>query len=116
MILLRYIVGLLLIAFCSSCAASKHFCPYGEIYPATKDTVKIISQVDSIPSSCIRIGDLHIYDAGFASQCGYEEVLNQAKMETNARGGNVFKVTRVSTPSIWTSTCYRIRGEVLLCK
>lgn len=40
----------------------------------------------------------------------------QAKNETKAHGGNVFKITRVSTPKVWSSTCYRIRGEILLCK
>ena len=105
-----------IVVLCSSCATSKSFTPYGEIYPPTNQTVVIIAQIDSVDSSCIRIGELHIYDASFATQCGYEDVLNQAKNETNAHGGNAFKITRVSTPSFWTSTCYRIRGEILLCK
>jgi len=109
-------VGFLIVVFCSSCATSTSFAPYGESYPPTNQGVKIISQIDSVPSSCVRIGELHIYDAAIATQCGYEDVLSQAKNETNAHGGNAFKITRVSTPSFWTSTCYRIRGEVLKCK
>ncbi len=106
----------LFVVFLSSCATSKSFAPYGVVYPPTTETVNIIAQHDLVPSSCIRIGELHIYDASFATKCGYEDVLNQAKKETNKYGGNYFKVKRVSTPSFWTSTCYRIRGDILLCK
>jgi len=114
--LYKIIIATVIVLLFSSCATSKSFTPYGEIYARTTQTVKIIAQIDSIPKSCMRIGELHIYDASFATQCGYEDVLNQAKNETNAHGGNAFKITRVSSPSFWTSTCYRIRGEILLCK
>ena len=110
------LIGSLIVVLCSSCATSKSFVPYGEIHPPIDQDVKIIAQPDSVPSSCIRIGELHIYDAGLAIRCGYEDVLNQAKKESNAHGGNAFKITRVSAPNFWGSSCYRIRGEILLCK
>lgn len=104
-----------IVAICSSCTTYTSFAPYGETYPPNNQSVKIIPQTEQASLSCIRIGEIHIFDPGLAINCGYDHVLNKAKKETNARGGNTFKITRVSTPSFWTSSCYRIRGEVLLC-
>ena len=114
--MVKLFLVLFLTAILSACSTSKSFSPYGELYPPTSVPVQIYSQGEAVPSSCIRIGELHIYDATLATQCGYNDVLEQAKSETNSHGGNAFVITRVSTPSVWTSTCYRIRGEILLCK
>lgn len=100
-------------AGCSTTAAYK---PYGARLAPYTGEVRVIPLDESAPNSCSRLGEVHIYDAGLAVSCGYDAVLEKARQKTGQQGGNFFHITRVSAPNFWTSTCYRIRGESLLCK
>jgi hypothetical protein len=107
----------LLLAFLVSCSTATSYRPYGETLPPSKGPVKVISMGEQTPGSCKAIGEIHIYDPGMADNCGYDQVLSEAKREAALKGGNTFKVTRVSPPDFWLSwNCYRIRGEVLNCR
>lgn len=109
-----FIAALLLVsAGCSTTAAYK---PYGVRLASYSGEVGVIPLTESAPNTCSKLGEVHIYDAGFAVSCGYDAALEKARRETGQQGGNFFHITRVSAPSIWTSTCYRLRGEALLCK
>jgi hypothetical protein len=104
------------VVFLASCATNKSFVNYGQKYPPNSETVKVFPPSEPVDAGCTRIGEIHIYDSGFSTGCGYDSVLEQAKKVASQNGGNAFQITRISEPHFWSSTCYRIRGEALLCK
>ena len=99
-----------------SCSASKSFVSYGQRYPPNTERVRVIPPSEPIGAACTPIGEIHVYDSGFSTSCGYDAVLEQAKKATSENGGNAFHITRISEPNFFGSTCYRLRGEALLCK
>lgn len=85
-------------------------------YPVreTSAPVVVYEISDQIPENAEMIGNVTVKDGGFATGCGYEEVLGLAIRETNKAGGNGFHLTYHREPSLWGSSCHRIGGNILL--
>jgi len=58
------------------------------------------------------LGTVKVGDAGMTSKCGYNTVLEEARMAARKMGGNALKITSHKTPD-FMSTCHRITAEVL---
>src|SRR4051812_47095089 len=78
------------VVFLASCATNKSFVNYGQKYPPNSETVKVFPPSEPVDAGCTRIGEIHIYDSGFSTGCGYDSVLEQAKKAASQNGGNAF--------------------------
>jgi len=110
---MKYIVFIIVLV---SCTTTNSYRPYGASYLPYQGKVEVLSIYTPIPTSCIRLGEVHVYDGGLAFNCDYETVLDQAQQLVAKAGGDTLKLTKISTPNFWVSSCYRIRGDVLLCQ
>jgi len=77
------------------------------------EEVTVLSIMDEIPLHAIEIGTVKIGDNGISTNCGWDVVIEKAKMEARKAGGNVLKITRHIPPSIMGSSCDRITALIL---
>jgi len=78
-----------------------------------RDDVKVFGLQDPIPSSSEEIGTVKIGDTGFSSNCGWEVVIDKAKIEARKIGGNAIKIIDHIPPSLMGSSCDRITAKIL---
>lgn len=76
----------------------------------TADVVFIPTNI-AVPAYCKPMGKVSVTDGGLKLNCGYEKVLQDARIKTVQAGGNVMKVTKLKSPSALGSSCYQIWGE-----
>ncbi|MBT3748109.1 MAG: trypsin-like serine protease [Bacteroidetes bacterium] len=67
---------------------------------------------DAIPPNAKNIGMIKIGDSGFSIDCGWDQVLESAKLECRKIGGNAIKLASINEPDIM-STCYRITAYAM---
>jgi len=75
--------------------------------------VKVFGLQDPIPGSSEEIGTVKIGDTGFSTNCGWEVVLDKAKIEARKIGGNAIKIIDHIPPSLMGSSCDRITAKIL---
>lgn len=78
-----------------------------------KEDVKVLGLNDPIPGNSEDLGTVKISDTGFTTNCGYEAVVDAAKLEARKAGGNAIKLIDHIPPSIMGSTCHRISAKIL---
>ena len=79
------------------------------IEKATK--IIVIEEEENIPNNSDFVGDLKIGDSGFSTDCGYEKVIESAKLTARKSGANLIKLTEIKRPN-FVSTCYRIKAKM----
>jgi len=77
------------------------------------EPITVYDLKDTVPKNSQQIGTITIGDTGFSVDCGWEQVLEKAKEECRAMGGNGIKLMKIGKPNFFTSTCYRIYAYVL---
>lgn len=84
-------------------------------YPPTdyKQDILILGLNDEIPINSEDLGEIKIGDGGFTTNCGYDVVIEAAKLEARKAGGNAIKITEHKLPSALGSSCHRIKARVL---
>lgn len=82
-------------------------------YPAAdpEAAVTVYDLTDNVPANAEMLGDIHIDDTGFSSNCDYLTVLNIAKTQARQVGGNVLKIKTHRYPDA-SSSCHRIYAQV----
>lgn len=88
-----------------------------ESYPARQaDSVMVYELGDSVPAEAKVIGTVKVTDGGLTPtyNCLYGNMLSLAVKKTAESGGNALRIDRHKEPSVWTSTCHRIWGSMLL--
>lgn len=88
-----------------------------EHYPARQaDSVMVYELGDQVPSEAKVIGTVRVTDGGLtpAYSCLYGNMLSLAVKKTAESGGNALRIDKHKEPSVWTSTCHRIWGSMLL--
>ena len=77
------------------------------------ENIKVIAQNAEIPLDAEVLGIVKIGDTGFTAtrNCGYQDVLNSAKIEAKKAGGNAIKIIEHIPPG--KSTCHRITAKIL---
>lgn len=105
----------LIISMVSISCAPKITSTVHQVHPPTdyKQIIIVYGLDDYIPKGVEVIGEIKIGDAGFSTKCGYDYVLDQAKLEARKAGGDAILITRHKKPDIW-STCHRITADILL--
>ena len=82
-------------------------------YKKLDDNIDIIFINESeVPENSKYIGELKIGDSGFTTDCGYEKIMNEAKIEAKKLGGNIIQVIEIKEPQKWGSTCYRLKAKI----
>lgn len=57
------------------------------------------------------VGELKIGDSGFSTKCGYDIVLEKARLTARKSGANIIRITEIKKPG-FASSCYRIKGKM----
>lgn len=78
-----------------------------------KQEVTVVGMSEEAPTNATEIGIVKIGDTGFSTNCGWDVVIEKAKMEARKAGGNVLKITEHIPPSIMGSSCDRITAKIL---
>jgi hypothetical protein len=77
-----------------------------------KEDVLVLGLHTPVPEGAEKIGTVKIGDTGFTMVCGWNTVIDKAKMEARKAGGNAIKITQHKTPDI-ISSCHRITADIL---
>ena len=78
-----------------------------------REEVKVLGLQDPVPTNSEELGIVKIGDTGFSTNCGWEVVIDKAKMEARKVGGNAIKITDHIPPSVMGSSCHRITAKIL---
>jgi hypothetical protein len=78
-----------------------------------KEEVIVIGITEEQPATAIEIGTVKIDDTGFSTNCGWDVVIEKAKMEARKAGGNVLKILEHVPPGAMGSSCDRIIAKIL---
>jgi hypothetical protein len=65
------------------------------------------------PDNSQVLGQVKIGDTGFSTNCDYEVVIENAKLEARKVGGNAIKIIEHKLPNPLGSTCHRITAKIL---
>ena len=80
-----------------------------------KQEVIVIDINQQEPENSEVLGQVKIGDTGFSTKCGYDIVIDKAKLEARKAGGNAIKIIKHKSPDLW-STCHRITAKILRIK
>ena len=82
-------------------------------FPRIEDNSQIfvLGINEKIPENSRFVGDLKVGDSGFSTDCGYETVIENAKMTAKKSGANLIQLIQVKEPNL-ASTCYRIQAKL----
>lgn len=78
-----------------------------------REEVKVFGLQDPVPTNSEELGIVKIGDTGFSTICGWDVVIDKAKMEARKVGGNAIKITDHIPPSMMGSSCHRITAKIL---
>lgn len=82
--------------------------------PVEADSRVIVYDIGEIvPDFAETIGHVAVLDGGFTNKCDWETVLETAKREVRAAGGNGLEITGHSYPNQNGSTCHQMTGFIL---
>ena len=106
---------LIILAFgLCSCSPKVHKHIIKEMHPVGNDTeVTVYGIGDVVPENAEVIGNVSVLDGGFTSHCDWETVLETAKQEVRAAGGNGIEIVQHSYPGQNGSSCHQITAYML---
>lgn len=105
-------IFLLFMLVLAACSTSKRTSVLNYATPLPAGThVEIIGLGQQVPDGAKLLGSISVGDAGFTTQCSYQEVIRDAINMSRNMGGNVLQITEHKEPDIWTS-CHRIKADV----
>lgn len=108
---LMIIISLILFSACNpkiSTSISKTYPPLDY-----KQEVIVIGLDQPEPVNAEVLGQVKIGDTGFSTKCGYDIVIDKAKLEARKVGGNAIKIIEHKLPNAMGSTCHKIKAKIL---
>jgi hypothetical protein len=75
------------------------------------EKVALLDIEPELPKDLTKIGDLRFQDSGFSTDCSFNSLMNQARIEARKNGANIVKVVDKKKPDLWSS-CYRLKIEL----
>ena len=90
--------------------------PTVRLAPRSADSIAIYEEGQVVPDGAREIGKVKVTDGGLTPSvnCMYPNMLALAVKKTAECGGNGLRIDQHKQPSVWTSTCHRIWGTMLL--
>ena len=100
--------------YMSSCSPKVHKHIIKEMRPVGNDTeVTVYGIGEVVPENAEVIGNVSVLDGGFTTHCDWETVLETAKQEVRAAGGNGIEIVQHSFPGQNGSNCHQIAAYML---
>jgi len=97
-----------------SCSPKVHKHIIKEMHPVSNETeVAVYGIGDVVPENAEVIGNVSVLDGGFTTHCDWETVLETAKQEVRAAGGNGIEIVQHSYPGQNGSNCHQITAYML---
>ncbi|WP_031427106.1 hypothetical protein [Flavimarina sp. Hel_I_48] len=78
---------------------------------ASDEKVALLDIEHKLPKNPIKVGDLRFQDSGFSTDCSFNSLMNQARIEARKSGANIVKIVEKKEPNLWSS-CYRLSIEL----
>lgn len=75
------------------------------------DKVALLDIEHKLPEKTTKVGNLRFQDSGFSTDCSFNSLMNQARIEARKSGANIVKVINKKRPDLWSS-CYRLKIEL----
>lgn len=72
--------------------------------------VVVYDEHTPVPSHCKLIGKVKILNDGYRANCGYRQIMREARERVAKQGGNVYKITKLGKPSA-LYPCYEVWGQ-----
>ncbi len=95
-----------------SCGASIKSNFTEQLKPLTlENKVAFLDLEHKVPETAKKIGNAKFGDSGFSTDCDFNTNLINARKLARANGANIVKVTEKTEPSIFGSSCYRIKVD-----
>jgi len=106
---------LIILAFgLCSCSPKVHKHIIKEMLPVSNETEVTVYDIGNVvPENAEVIGNVSVLDGGFTSHCDWETVLETAKQEVRAAGGNGIEIVQHSYPGQNGSSCHQITAYML---
>ncbi len=76
-----------------------------------EDKVAFLDVKNAVPEGAIKIGGARYGDTGFSTDCDFNSNLNNARKLARANGANIVKVVEKKEPTLFGSSCYRIKVD-----
>jgi hypothetical protein len=67
------------------------------------EKVALLDIEHELPKDLTKIGDLRFQDSGFSTDCSFNSLMNQARIEARKNGANIVKVVDKKKPDLWSS-------------
>lgn len=75
------------------------------------ESIALLDIEHKLPESITKIGELRFQDSGFSTDCSFNSLMTQARIEARKNGANIVKVIDKKKPDLWSS-CYRLKIEL----
>lgn len=75
-----------------------------------EEKVAFLDLQNAIPENAKKLGSAKFGDSGFSTNCDFNAILISARKLARTNGANIVKVTKKTTPDLWSS-CYRITAD-----
>lgn len=77
------------------------------------EEVTVIGITEDFPDAATELGTVTVGGTDFTSNCGYDEIVEKARIEARKAGGNAIKIIEHLPPSGLGSQCHKITVTVL---
>lgn len=78
-----------------------------------KQEIRVLELNDPVPDNSEILGVVKVGDSGFTVDCGYDIMVDLAKLEARKAGGNALKIIEHLPPSMMGSSCHIITAKIL---
>ncbi len=75
------------------------------------EKVALLDIGHKLPKNISKVGTIRFQDSGFSTDCSFNSLMNQARIEARKNGANIVKVIDKKKPGLWSS-CYRLKIEL----
>ncbi|GGG27262.1 hypothetical protein [Hymenobacter glacieicola] len=73
----------------------------------------VVKETETFAAPAQEVGDIQIRDAGLTLDCDYDKVVELAAEKARQMGANVLRIYDHRLPSLYGSSCHRIRAKAL---
>ncbi|MGB3607341.1 MAG: hypothetical protein WA775_10885 [Psychroserpens sp.] len=106
---LLFVITVIGLSSCSPKISSNFTNPQPKL--SIDEKIALLDIEHKLPESISKIGELRFQDSGFSTDCSFNSLMTQARIEARKNGANIVKVIDKKKPDIWSS-CYRLKIEL----
>lgn len=107
--IMLFLITVIVFTSCSPKISSNFINPQPKL--SIDEKVALLDLEHKLPENITKVGDLRFQDSGFSTDCSFNSLMNQARLEARKNGANIVKVVDKKKPDLWSS-CYRLKIEL----